>query len=183
MRKNRSAEEPLKRWILKTACLERHCRADGRSLLVVRAIYPILIEAEEAEEATVTAYVSAAERFNACYAEAAEGFIQGGMEALGPRVQTQFEATDATARPSFLRRELVCLMSAAPCSVSEPTGRSAREGELCEVTVRRTYGVRRREAEEKILVGRHLWQFPHGLLTGQLPKYKKSCEKLLKNQG
>ncbi len=175
---------PLRGWSLTEATVARRLQEEPCTLLTVKAAYPVLVMAEGDEAGKISASEEAAERFNDCYARAAEAFVSGGLLTYGEKAREEFSGLSARERHLYLRRELVCSMAAAV----EPSEKDARGGQSVEVElpqkqtvtvdVRITYGTRR---ERQILNSDHppqRWSFPKGILMAKTQKkLRKTIEK------
>ena len=159
--------------------LERCLRSRERSVLLVRVSYPVMVAAEGMIP-TLTATDDAVERLNRCYAEAAELFVQNGMEIIGSGLLS--DVTEAMC----LRHLLVCEMIPVLDPEIKPESREANDrvlgrmrtafqkaqgeisGEMAcvlEIEITRRYGVKRKLDTSALAVERHVWRFPEGTLT------------------
>jgi len=176
-REKRRATVPMERRI--QMCSSEKClRRGGRSVLLVRVCYPVMLPANGGEQ-LLTATDDGAERFNRCYAEAAELFLQKGLELLEPEVLTGDNGS------SCLRRLLICEMTpvwksleASAVGESEKLDRKGkkqgffkRSKELSntkdyflQVTVTRRYGYRREVLQPSAPLETHQWRFPEGTM-------------------
>lgn len=153
MKKKHLSEEILP-WALTEVSVLRHLREGACTILTVKACYPVLTQDDHPSAESIMATAEAALRFNACYADAAEAFVRGGLSVAGPEVKALYDAVGAESRSLFLRWALSCRM----------IPRREREGELW-VAVDRLYGTRRSRNTQPIDCVLHRWFFPRGVMA------------------
>ncbi len=173
MKKKHLSEEILP-WTLTEASAVRHLREGACTILTVKACYPVLTQNDHSTAASIMATAEAASRFNACYADAAEAFVQGGLSVVGSEVKALFDAVGAESRSLFLRRELSCHMTlrreneqgngGSRCHrrVKLEVGEGQRSEFLVEVD--RLYCTRRSRNADRVTSGIHHWSFPWGVM-------------------
>lgn len=141
------------------------------TLLTVKAAYPLLTLVEDERTGAIRATEDAAERFNDCYARAAEGFMENGLRVYGEKTREEFFALAPYERHQFLRKELVC-RTVALARTSE--GEQDMAKTMVAVGVQVTYGNRQNRIVLHVDEKKHLWSFPKGILLEKMAKTKKN---------
>lgn len=157
---------PAMMWRVRETSLCRRMRVDDCLVLTVKAVYPLLIPADEGDENTLVATEEAMERFNRCYGRAAESFVDSGASRLGEEMEAAFRALSSAERHTFLRQELTVFMTAR---------RDPADPDCLYVETYRSQGHRGGRNTVSVKIAEHLWKLPHGVMCcGKPSKPSKS---------